>query len=515
MIPLELYRQIYTYDTGNNLTRLSHQAQSNTWQQTITLHPNSNRGTENNNPNNFDANGNLSNLDNISSLNWHYNNTLSKLTKQNKTTEYYVYDHQGNRVRTVIEANNQIQSQRNYLPSLDISTNQTNTLHIGTHILAEQTKDNVQTHYQLSNHLKTNALELNDQAQVISYEHYYPYGGTAIIAGKDKTQAQQKRYRYTGKERDDSSGLYYYGARYLAPWLTRWISPDSAGSVNGLNLYVYVGNNPLKYIDPTGHIFTISWDDSSFTINTYLETRQLNLWVGDNHSEPEGKQLILDLDSAIMQKRNIIFEASFHKKAYRLLPWVEGAPDLFLEYLFVEDATKSQELRESVESAYKLTKYRQGYTIASDSWKGIALDEAELKEQGLTGGSDFLVGTAHLLFHTLTTIGAEIGMHENAFPVYWHFAADTSIALIPKRNLDTYPTSLDRDFRQGKEYGLWVYGKDGSIENAFLIIGQKPIMKSVFGNLATKIPKNLHTLDPPSGLTVRPLSARTKRCVIL
>jgi hypothetical protein len=39
-------------------------------------------------------------------------------------------------------------------------------------------------------------------------------------AGKDKTQVQQKRYRYTGKERDDSSGLSYYGARYLAPWLT-------------------------------------------------------------------------------------------------------------------------------------------------------------------------------------------------------------------------------------------------------------------------------------------------------
>jgi RHS repeat-associated protein len=42
--------------------------------------------------------------------------------------------------------------------------------------------------------------------------------------------------------------LCYYGARYLAPWLTRWISPDSAGTVAGLNLYVYVGNNPLKYI---------------------------------------------------------------------------------------------------------------------------------------------------------------------------------------------------------------------------------------------------------------------------
>jgi hypothetical protein len=49
---------------------------------------------------------------------------------------------------------------------------------------------------------------LDNKAQTLSYEHYYPYGGTAIIAGKDKTQVQQKRYRYTGKERDDSSGLF-------------------------------------------------------------------------------------------------------------------------------------------------------------------------------------------------------------------------------------------------------------------------------------------------------------------
>jgi RHS repeat-associated protein len=47
----------------------------------------------------------------------------------------------------------------------------------------------------------------------------------------------EKRYRYTSKERDDSSGLCYYGARYLAPWLARWISPDAVGSVDGLNLY--------------------------------------------------------------------------------------------------------------------------------------------------------------------------------------------------------------------------------------------------------------------------------------
>jgi hypothetical protein len=225
MISLESYQQTYAYDPGSNLTLLLHQANSSTWQQALTIHPNNNRATENNSQNNFDANGNLLNLDNIGNLDWHYNNTLNKLIKADKsnTVQYYVYDYQGRRVRTVVESNNQAQSQRNYLPSLDISTNeakqQSNTLHIGTHILSESNKDNTQspnqTRYQLTSHLQSNTLELNDKAQTLSYEHYYPYGGTAIIAGKDKAQVQQKRYRYTGKERDDSSGLVFCGVTFV------------------------------------------------------------------------------------------------------------------------------------------------------------------------------------------------------------------------------------------------------------------------------------------------------------
>ena len=252
MNTLESYQQTYIYDTGNNLTNLSHQARSNTWQQTIAIHPNNNHGTETQqSTSDFDANGNLLVLDNIGTLDWHYNNTLNKLNKPDKPTQYYVYDYQGKRVRIVTESSHQVRSQRNYLPSLDLSINQakqqSTTLHIGTHILSENSKDNTQspnqTRYQLNSHLQSNTLELDDKTQTLSYEHYYPYGGTAIIAGKDKTQVQQKRYRYTSKERDDSSGLCYYGARYLAPWLTRWINPDATGAVDGLNLYVYVDNN--------------------------------------------------------------------------------------------------------------------------------------------------------------------------------------------------------------------------------------------------------------------------------
>jgi insecticidal toxin complex protein TccC len=55
---------------------------------------------------------------------------------------------------------------------------------------SESNKDNTQnpaqTRYQLTSHLQSNTLELDDKAQTLSYEHYYPYGGTTLIAGKDK-----------------------------------------------------------------------------------------------------------------------------------------------------------------------------------------------------------------------------------------------------------------------------------------------------------------------------------------
>ena len=105
--------------------------------------------------------------------------------------------------------------------------------------------------YQFGNHLGSTSLELDDQAHIISYEEYIPYGSTSYQAVRLRTQTP-KRYRYSGKERDEESGLYYYGARYYAPWLGRWISCDPAGLVDGANLYWFVRNSPVVLSDPSG-----------------------------------------------------------------------------------------------------------------------------------------------------------------------------------------------------------------------------------------------------------------------
>ena len=90
--------------------------------------------------------------------------------------------------------------------------------------------------YQFGNHLGSASLELDEQAQIISYEEYHPYGSTSYQAVRSQTETP-KRYRYTGKERDEESGLYYHGARYYAPWLGRWTSADPIEIYRDLELY--------------------------------------------------------------------------------------------------------------------------------------------------------------------------------------------------------------------------------------------------------------------------------------
>jgi RHS repeat-associated protein len=108
------------------------------------------------------------------------------------------------------------------------------------------------------------------------FYHADHLGGTNIITNKMGTRKQLIEYdpwgkvsrsegnvdpsrRFTGQILDPESGLYYYGARYYDPELGRFISPDSIvpspGDPQTLNRYSYVRNNPVKYIDPTGHSF--------------------------------------------------------------------------------------------------------------------------------------------------------------------------------------------------------------------------------------------------------------------
>jgi len=193
---------------------------------------------------------------------------------------YFVYDASGQRVRKVTERQADAgqtpkrKSERIYLSGFELyreyngdgtTTLERETLHImddQRRIALVETKtldaeNPVATpqpiaRYQLDNHLGSASLELDKDGNVLSYEEYHPYGTTSYQAKSSVAEVSLKRYRYTGKERDEETGLSYHGARYYAPWLGRWTSCDPAGLVDSLSLYVYVADNPIKHSDPTG-----------------------------------------------------------------------------------------------------------------------------------------------------------------------------------------------------------------------------------------------------------------------
>nr|WP_305879936.1 MULTISPECIES: RHS repeat-associated core domain-containing protein [unclassified Treponema] len=133
------------------------------------------------------------------------------------------------------------------------------------------------------------------------YEHieYTPYGELwieEVAAGIDKLP-----FRFTGKELDEETGLYYYGARYLDPKYSRWLSGDPAlndyipkapindeakkhnenlpgmgGVFNTVNLHVYhyAGNNPVKYVDPDGKAL---WDSVKIFFENIRENTVIHI----------------------------------------------------------------------------------------------------------------------------------------------------------------------------------------------------------------------------------------------
>ncbi len=105
--------------------------------------------------------------------------------------------------------------------------------------------------YHLGDHLGSSAVVVggddSTESDFINREEYFPYGETSFGS------FAKKRYRYSGKERDEESRFCYFGARYLAPWLTRWVSCDPIGAAESPNGYIFCINNPISFCDDVGH----------------------------------------------------------------------------------------------------------------------------------------------------------------------------------------------------------------------------------------------------------------------
>ncbi|MFJ4371122.1 RHS repeat-associated core domain-containing protein [Pseudomonas japonica] len=277
------YTRSYHYDSGANLTQIRHSAPAAASSHTvdITVSERSCRAVLSSlavTPEEvdalFSAAGGQRSLQPGQALQWTPRAQLRSVvlaTQEGRTTdhEHYRYDADSQRVLKLTRHANRTQRVL-YLPGLelrssssgDVPGEQLQVIRVDAARVLHWTEgkpqdiDNDLLRYSYTALTGSYGLELDGQGAVISREEYYPYGGTAIWVAHNEVEVEFKTRRYSGKELD-ATGLYYFGYRYYQPWGGRWLSADPAATVDGLNLYCMVRNNPVSYFDDKGLMFLV------------------------------------------------------------------------------------------------------------------------------------------------------------------------------------------------------------------------------------------------------------------
>lgn len=307
---MRIYTQHYQYDPVGNILQMRHGSGTNgSWTRDYAYGNKNNRlkstaiGSNTYLYPHHGQHGYMIGMPHLQIMDWNFKEELRGTAKQRRTdggtpeTTYYVYDGNGQRARKITESQADSgkkpskKDERLYISGYEVYREQTGlertTLHVmdykqriamidiktvpSTRLGTSSPQKTVR--FQLGNHLGSVSLEVNENADVISYEEYHPYGTTAYQAQNVTIKAAAKRYRYTGIERDEETSLEYHSARYYISWLGRWINCDPMEIADGLNIYSYVTNNPISYTDISG--YTKNLEGENPTMRELAEGRSI------------------------------------------------------------------------------------------------------------------------------------------------------------------------------------------------------------------------------------------------
>ena len=116
------------------------------------------------------------------------------------------------------------------------------------YIANDTTKE--ETFYYHSDHLGSTSYITDDKANITQYDAYLPYGELLV---DEHSSSEDLPYKFNGKQFDEETGLYYYGARYMNPITSLWYGVDPlAEKFPNIGAYVYCHGNPINMIDPDG-----------------------------------------------------------------------------------------------------------------------------------------------------------------------------------------------------------------------------------------------------------------------
>ena len=152
-----------------------------------------------------------------------------------------------------------------------------------------------------SDHLGSTSYITDAKANITQFDAYLPYGELLV---DEHSSSEDMPYKFNGKELDEETGLYYYGARYMDPVTSLWYGIDPLtekyASVSG---YVYCIGNPIKFIDPDGKkvyqgkMIVIYYEKGKLTVSPKANKNTKALFNGMMKTETGRKQLALLVNS--------------------------------------------------------------------------------------------------------------------------------------------------------------------------------------------------------------------------
>ena len=239
----------YTNDpVGNRLSNLSGSGWSNNTSNELTSRPGVSYT--------YDNNGNtLTKTDStgITNYSWDFENRLTSVTLPGSGgTVSFAYDPFGRRIKKVSSAGTSIYAYDG--DNLVEETNSTGAavarysqgLNIGEPLA--MLRSSATSYYQADG--PGSVTSLTNAAGTAAQNYTYDSFGNIIATSGSIVN----NFRYTGREWDTETSLYYYRARYYDPQTGRFISEDPIGFEGGTNFFVYVGNEPTDYLDPFGEV---------------------------------------------------------------------------------------------------------------------------------------------------------------------------------------------------------------------------------------------------------------------